>query len=80
MYFQGHVERIRMDMCDLGKTEVILTLLPLHLYHLLITMNKWPEIALLSMVVMEKWRQRMQLHTTCFYDIWKFFEEIVGIP
>jgi len=24
MYYKGHVERIRMDVCDLGKTDVIL--------------------------------------------------------
>jgi len=24
VYYKGHVERIRMDVCDLGKTEVIL--------------------------------------------------------
>jgi len=24
MYFKGHVERMRMDVCNLGKTEVIL--------------------------------------------------------
>ena len=24
VYFKGHVERVRMDVCDLGKTEVIL--------------------------------------------------------
>jgi len=24
VYYKGHVERIRMDMCNLGKTEVIL--------------------------------------------------------
>jgi len=24
LYFKGHVERVRMDVCDLGKTEVIL--------------------------------------------------------
>jgi len=24
MYFEGHVERIRMDMCKLGRTKVIL--------------------------------------------------------
>jgi len=24
MFYKGHVERMRMDMCDLGKTEVIL--------------------------------------------------------
>jgi len=24
VYYKGHIERIRMDMCDLGKTEVIL--------------------------------------------------------
>jgi len=24
MYYKGHVERIRMDVCDLGKTEIIL--------------------------------------------------------
>jgi len=24
MFFKGHVERARMDVCNLGKTEVIL--------------------------------------------------------
>ena len=24
MFFKGHVERVRMDVCNLGKTEVIL--------------------------------------------------------
>jgi len=24
VYYKGHVERIRMDVCDLGKTNVIL--------------------------------------------------------
>ena len=24
VYYKGHVERMRMDVCDLGKTEVIL--------------------------------------------------------
>jgi len=24
MFFKGHVERVRIDMCNLGKTEVIL--------------------------------------------------------
>jgi len=24
MYYKGHIERMRMDVCDLGKTEVIL--------------------------------------------------------
>jgi len=24
MFFKGHIERVRMDMCNLGKTEVIL--------------------------------------------------------
>ena len=24
VYYKGHVERMRMDICDLGKTEVIL--------------------------------------------------------
>jgi len=27
MYYKGHVERIRMDVCDLEKTEVILEML-----------------------------------------------------
>ena len=27
VYYKGHVERMRMDMCDLGKTEVILGML-----------------------------------------------------
>jgi len=24
VYYKGHVERMRMDICDLGRTEVIL--------------------------------------------------------
>ena len=24
VYYKGHVERMRMDVCDLGKTEIIL--------------------------------------------------------
>jgi len=24
VYYKGHIERMRMDICDLGKTEVIL--------------------------------------------------------
>jgi len=27
MYYKGHIERIRMDICDLGKIEVILGML-----------------------------------------------------
>ena len=27
MYYKGHVERIRMDICDLEKTEIILGML-----------------------------------------------------
>ena len=27
MYYKGHVERMRMDMCNLGKTNVILGML-----------------------------------------------------
>jgi len=27
VYYKGHVERMRMDMCNLGKTEVILEML-----------------------------------------------------
>jgi len=27
IYYKGHVERMRMDICDLGKTEVILGIL-----------------------------------------------------
>jgi len=27
VYYKGHVERIRMDVCDLGKMEVILGIL-----------------------------------------------------
>jgi len=27
MFFKGHVERVRMDVCNLGKTEVILGML-----------------------------------------------------
>jgi len=34
VYYKGHVERIRMDMCDLGKTEVILEMLWLTAHNL----------------------------------------------
>jgi len=27
MYYKNHVERIRMDICDLGRTNVILDIL-----------------------------------------------------
>ena len=27
IFFKGHVERVRMDMCNLGKTELILGML-----------------------------------------------------
>jgi len=27
LYFKGHVERVRMDVCNLGKTKVILGML-----------------------------------------------------
>jgi len=27
IFFKGHVERVRMDMCNLGKTELILEML-----------------------------------------------------
>jgi len=27
VYYKGHVERMRIDICDLGKTEVILEML-----------------------------------------------------
>ena len=33
MYYKGHIERMRMDVCDLGKTEVILGVLWLQAYN-----------------------------------------------
>ena len=33
MYYKGHVERVRMDVCKLGKTEVILGMLWLAAYN-----------------------------------------------
>jgi len=33
VYYKGHVERMRMDVCDLGKTEVILGILWLQAYN-----------------------------------------------
>ena len=27
VYYKGHIERMRMDVCDLGKTEIILGML-----------------------------------------------------
>jgi len=27
MYYKGHIERMRMDVCDLGKTDIILEML-----------------------------------------------------
>ena len=34
MYYKNHVERIRIDVCDLGKTDVILGMLWLQAYNL----------------------------------------------
>jgi len=34
VYYKGHIERMRMDMCDLGKTEVILGMLWLAAHNL----------------------------------------------
>jgi len=34
VYYKGHVERMRMDVCDLGKTEVILGILWLAAHNL----------------------------------------------
>jgi len=34
VFYKGHVEKMRMDMCDLGKTEVILEMLWLVAYNL----------------------------------------------
>ena len=33
VYYKGHVERMRIDICDLGKTEVILEMLWLQTYN-----------------------------------------------
>ena len=33
VYYKGHVERIRMDVCNLGKTKVILEILWLQAYN-----------------------------------------------
>jgi len=33
VYYKGHIERMRIDICDLGKTEVILGILWLQAYN-----------------------------------------------
>ena len=33
VYYKGHIERMRMDVCDLGKTDVILEMLWLQAYN-----------------------------------------------
>ena len=33
VYYKGHIERMRMDVCDLGKTDVILGMLWLQAYN-----------------------------------------------
>jgi len=33
MYYKGHVERMRMDVCNLGKTDVILGMLWLQVHN-----------------------------------------------
>ena len=33
VYYKGHMERMRMDVCNLGKTEVILGMLWLHAHN-----------------------------------------------
>ena len=40
MFFKGHMERARMDVCNLGKTEVILGMLWLAAYNLEIDWEK----------------------------------------
>jgi len=34
VYYKGHIERIRIDICDLGKMEVILGMLWLQVHNL----------------------------------------------
>ena len=34
VYYKGHVERIKMNICDLGRTEVILGMLWLQAHNL----------------------------------------------
>ena len=34
IYYKGHIERMRMDVCDLGKTEIILGMLWLQAHNL----------------------------------------------
>jgi len=33
VYYKGHIERMRMDICDLGKTEIILGMLWLQVHN-----------------------------------------------
>ena len=33
MYYKGHIERMRMDVCNLGKTDVILGMLWLQVHN-----------------------------------------------
>ena len=33
MYYKGYIERMRMDVCDLGKTDVILGILWLQVHN-----------------------------------------------
>jgi len=33
VYYKGHIERMRMDVCDLGKTEIILGMLWLQVHN-----------------------------------------------
>ena len=40
MYFEGHIERVRMKICDLGRTEVILGILWLAVHNLEIDWEK----------------------------------------
>ena len=68
MYYKNHVKRMRMDVCDLGKTDIILEMPWLQTYNPEINwktrevkMMRYPSICRRNTVVKEDREQRKKI-------------------
>ena len=60
MFFKGHVERAQMDVCNLGKTEVILDILQLVIYNPEINWEKGKVKMIWYLLICRKRKQKTQ--------------------
>ena len=60
MFFKGHVERAQMDVCNLGKTEVILDILQLVIYNPEINWEKGKVKMIWYLLIYRKRKQKTQ--------------------